>query len=141
MYTVRDPYLHEIDPESLRFGDSSGEILVETAGYIPKEVQIGLLVSSGEALQDYRRRMYPEYESQPTDPDWDPTTQVGYDHFDAMNDLITVTRRLSEQERLSRIAAGESVSISPVVGERTVKTKVDGVTAPVGAVAKSAELE
>lgn len=90
---------------------SGGDILVETAGYIPKEVQLQALLQSGEALQAYRKQIYPEYESQPTDPEYDPTAQVGYDVFDALNDIATVRRKFSDAERLAMAAQREVASV------------------------------
>ena len=53
-----------------------GDILVEVSGYVPKQVQLARLMQSGKALDDYLKRVYPNYELQPTEVFYDPTIAV-----------------------------------------------------------------
>lgn len=130
-----------ISNNALTHCPSGGDILVETAGYIPKEVQLQALVSSGEALQAYRKNLYPEYESIPVDPEFDPTAQVGYDVFDALNDIATVRRKFSDAERLARAVAHESATVMPVVNASPMEKLKPETAGSVPAVAKTVDLE
>lgn len=83
---------------------SGGDYIVETTGYVPKEDQLAALQSAGESLDSYYRSKYPgwkPYSTDPDNPEYDPTGQIGYDAFDAHEDLALVLNRLTEQERLA----------------------------------------
>lgn len=70
-----------------------GGYLVDTAGYIPKEVQLGLLQSAGKSLDDYYRDRYPgnpqlldlvpRNYSEDVDPPYNPTARKDFDVFAA----------------------------------------------------------
>lgn len=120
---------------------AGGDILVETAGYIPKEVQLQALVQSGEALQAYRKNLYPEYESDPVDPEFDPTAQKGYDVFDALNDIATVRRKFSDAQRLALAAAHETAEVEPVINADPVAKSRPETAGSTPAVAKTVPLE
>lgn len=77
-----------------------GDILVETAGYVPKEEQLRILTQSGEALDAYRRRVYPTYvpidNTDDVDPAIDPTVAKGYDIFDAYDSIRVVKSKMTD---------------------------------------------
>jgi len=79
-----------------------GNYLTETAGYVPKEVRLQMLIQSGERLEQYRKRVFPAYETveTPIDSiDFDPTSQKGYDFFDWHEDTQFVKSQLRYSER------------------------------------------
>lgn len=88
------------------FEKGGGPYLTETSGYIPKEIQLQIMMQSGKALDDFYRDKYPMYQQPdepPVDPDnpdhFDPTTLKGFDIFDAMDSLSAVAASLNEGKR------------------------------------------
>jgi len=79
---------------------NNGDIMVETAGYIPKEDQLTMLLSSGRALDEYYKALYPDYVPQSEEPSFDPTVQKGFDFFDAHENMTFVLKsmRMSEEQ-------------------------------------------
>lgn len=63
-----------------------GDRVVDVAGYIPKHVQMQMLLDSGKALDDYRRRLFPDFSETGEEMPEDPTAEIGYDIFDALDD-------------------------------------------------------
>lgn len=74
--------------------------IIETAGYIPKETQLQMLMQSGKALDAYYDSISPEYvpADELQEPDFDPTAQKGYDFFDFADDFIRVSNQLKASE-------------------------------------------
>ncbi|WNK14101.1 MAG: hypothetical protein [Microvirus sp.] len=65
---------------------NSGEILVDDAGYIPREVRIKRLLEAGELLESYGSGSYdmqPDDETDIEDIDCDPTRHSSFDMADA----------------------------------------------------------
>lgn len=81
---------------------NSGEIIVETAGYVSAERRITALMLAGQRLVESRMA---EYDYGPNDdPDmledrYDPTRQPGYDLADAAQDAHAVSARLKSQKK------------------------------------------
>lgn len=86
---VKQPY-NDPDPPVYE-PPNIGGYLVDTAGYIPKEVQLGILQSAGKSLDDYYRERYPanpqlfdlvprDY-SEDIDPPYNPTARKDFDVF------------------------------------------------------------
>jgi len=116
-----------------------GRYLVETAGYIPKDVQLQMLIQSGESLERYRKKMFPHYQNlEDTTPDddipYDPTSHIGYDFFDFHRDHTIAKNGLKESERQARIAleanarAKDKQSLGPQKSPETAEPKPE--TAP-----------
>lgn len=83
-----------------------GTSLLDISGYIPKEEQLRALTESGEALEEYRRKMYPDYvASEDTlTPEaiinnYDPTTRKDYEIFDYHADVAVVRSNVLRTER------------------------------------------
>lgn len=68
---------------------------VETAGYIPANKQIELLISSGERLAQYRKEMYDYQSEEEDDGALDPTRGPNFDLADAS----LLTRRLDDKKK------------------------------------------
>lgn len=84
-----------------------GDYLVETAGYLSKQDQMARITASGRALDAYYKSIAPGYvhpDSQDDiDPDYDPTSDPGYEYFDYHNDMVYVKNTLrSQREQLLR---------------------------------------
>lgn len=62
-----------------------GISIIDTSGYIPKEQQIALLSAAGRSLDAYYDEMYPDWVEPGTEIPLDPTIQIGYDIFDALD--------------------------------------------------------
>lgn len=61
-----------------------GEKLVESAGYIPADVQIEQMIMAGQRLGDFRRENYDyDLEEEPIMEDMDPTRSPNFDLADA----------------------------------------------------------
>lgn len=91
------------------FEIGGGALMVDDAGYIPKEEQLRNLVRSGNALEEYTRKAYPSiFHSSPDeadDPAYDPTLDKGYDYFDNYDNVTIVRAQIKESERLKTRAA------------------------------------
>jgi hypothetical protein len=96
-----------------------GDCLVETSGYIPKETQLQMLMQSGEALDRYRKKMFPGYTSEDEEPDFDPTAQKGYDFFDFHEDVVYLKKTISDREAALRasVATPPVAETAPPAGE------------------------
>ncbi|MCL2182851.1 MAG: hypothetical protein FWB85_05205 [Chitinispirillia bacterium] len=112
------------EPETPPHDKCGGPSLIETAGYVSKENQLRMIMSSGAALEDYRRKMFPAYED-PNNPDpepvFDPTAQKGFDFFDAAemtvvvrnNMELSIERAKRDAARLAQEAAEDSAGKEP----------------------------
>ena len=67
---------------------NSGEILVETSGYIPKSVRVKTLIKAGERLAMLRKEQF-DYVGNELEPniDVDPTRAKNFDLVDAQRIL------------------------------------------------------
>ena len=63
---------YRLDPLVLEEG--GGEILVETAGYVPADIRIREFIQAGERLAEYRREAY----------DFGPDDEVDMEAFDPL---------------------------------------------------------
>ena len=84
---------------------NSGEILVETAGYISTEKRINNMMLAGQRLVESRRTQYDlegDYDNE--DIDIDPTRDPGYDLADATQDMLALEQKAESQK------AGEKTS-------------------------------
>lgn len=75
-----------------------GEKLVETAGYIPPEKKIALMMQAGQTLKDYREMVYDNKPGEQDDLDSyqiDPTRSGSFDRIDASR----LARELGEKAR------------------------------------------
>lgn len=76
---------------------NSGEILVETAGYVSAEKRISNLMLAGQRLADYRKGLYDFDHNQELDESFsDPTRSKNYDLADAFQDELSLHERLSK---------------------------------------------
>ena len=76
---------------------NSGEILVETAGYVSAEKRITNLMLAGQRLADYRKNLYDFEHNQELDESFsDPTRAKNYDLADAFQDELSLHERLSK---------------------------------------------
>ena len=78
---------------------NSGEILVETAGYVSTEKRITNMILAGQRLVESRRTQYDlegDYESE--DIDLDPTRDPGYDLADATQDMLGLEQKAESQK-------------------------------------------
>lgn len=85
------------DPEGVKGEVNSGEILVESAGYIPAKVQIERLLLAGQHLADFRKG---EFESDFYDPD-DVEDAVNESSLDLV-EADELHRRLVESQEENR---------------------------------------
>lgn len=110
---VFDPFC--VNDRPLVLGKTGGDYLVETSGYVPKEIQLQMLLQSGEALDRYYKRLFPGYVPADDDtvPDFDPTAQKGYDFFDWHEDVVFVRNQLTEQERRMKVEATAELTTAP----------------------------
>ena len=78
---------------------NSGEILVETAGYVSTEKRINNMILAGQRLVESRRTQYDlegDYDSE--DIDLDPTRDPGYDLADATQDMLGLEQKAESQK-------------------------------------------
>lgn len=103
------------DRPAFRPDRTGGKRMIEIAGYIPKDIQLRLLVQSGEALEKYYKKLFPELHST-EEPVFDPTIQVGFDRLDAWDNIRFVQNnlRLSEMEAKQRAETLARAKPSPV---------------------------
>lgn len=95
---------------------NSGKSKVETAGYIPAEVQIMDMINAGVRLNDYRKEKF-DFSDNEVVPDnfIDPTRSPGFDLADATILSRDVNSRIEEAKRLLKEAeekAAESAAES-----------------------------
>lgn len=89
----------QFDPPPYDGATMGGESLVETAGYIPAEVQINSMLQAGERLQAGRREAYDFGADDDIPEDYiDPTRSPNYDLADASVDARNVASRIREQQ-------------------------------------------
>lgn len=69
---------------------NSGELIVETAGYIPPKKQIEGFMLAGVRLREARAEQYDFKPGEPDNGFNDPTRNVGYDLADASQDLMNI---------------------------------------------------
>lgn len=104
-----NPDLRYPDPGEI----NSGELLVETAGYISAEQRIINIMRAGQRLQETRREMYDyDYEDDIDEDNIydDPTRDPGYDMADATQTSLS----LKSRERVKK-----AESIAPVDDDST----------------------
>lgn len=70
---------------------------VETAGYIPANVQIEQMIAAGERLGTYRKELY-DVDVPVDDLDLDPTRTPNFDMADASKIQQSIKGRLAEQK-------------------------------------------
>lgn len=96
-------------PKEKELEPGGGERLVETAGYVPAEVQISDMLEAGRRLGEYRRDRFDFGSGEEVPEDYfDPTRSRGFDLADASRLQHEVTARFSEQE-----AKAEEVNAEP----------------------------
>lgn len=96
---------------------NSGESLVESAGYIPAEIQIMEMIQAGERLGEYRKEKY-DYESLSEDDGLvDPTRCPGFD----MAEASLLDRRLAA--KFEQAEKEEKEKKSAELAEKEVKEK------------------
>lgn len=85
-----------------------GDAIVDTAGFIPKDTQLQILLDSGKSLDDYLKKLYPGYYDPATEqdnPSENPTVKKDFDIFDAIelgrnvNDNMRATEQQHKQEQ------------------------------------------
>ena len=78
---------------------NSGELLVETAGYVSAQKRIEALMHAGQRLVESRRAAYDyEPDDDVNEDRYDPTRDPGYDIVDAQNDAAALTARISARQ-------------------------------------------
>ena len=78
---------------------NSGEILVETAGYLSTEKRINNMLLAGQRLMESRRIQYDlegDYDNE--DIDLDPTRDPGYDLADATQAMLSLEQKAESQK-------------------------------------------
>lgn len=76
---------------------NSGEILVETAGYITAEQRITNLMLAGQRLVEHRKSAYDFEAGKEIDEDfYDPTRRKNYDMADAFQDELALIAKLRQ---------------------------------------------
>lgn len=82
--------------------------ITETAGYIPKNIQIENMMISGYNLAMARKEMYDFPSLKEVDEKFnDPTRKWSYDPAEASRDGREVNGRLAEQRRMAEIKSQE----------------------------------
>lgn len=77
-------------PDFDDFNPGGGEVLTESAGYIPIDKQITDMINAGQRLGDYRKGIYDydgEEEIDLNDVKLDPTRDADFDEGDALRAL------------------------------------------------------
>lgn len=77
---------------------NSGEILVETAGYIPADKQIEAFLDAGQRLNAARAEMYDFPDGKDDGSYFDPTRTTGFDLADASRIGRQTDAKLREQK-------------------------------------------
>lgn len=128
MRKIRMPFLRPTN-EDIDFDEVGGKLMVETAGYIPKEQQIAMLVASGEALENYRKKLFPELEhpNEKSEVHYNPTAQKGYDFFDWHEDV----HRAKDGLRQSEIAAQQRAEQEALLAAKAEQENKQESPAPV----------
>lgn len=86
---------------------NSGEIIVESAGYVPSKVMIENMMFAGRALDEARMNSGYDSDEEAID-NYDPTTEPDYDIVDAHQDGLAVDQRLREQKEAAERSAKEA---------------------------------
>lgn len=85
--------------------NKTGEILVETAGYISAKERITNIMLAGQRLENYRKGRFDFDDEKSVDPDFhDPTRDPGFDMADASQMTYAVNSRLEAQKKASEEA-------------------------------------
>lgn len=81
---------------------NSGELLVETAGYISAKERIENIMLAGQRLDNYRKGRFDFEDEKSIDMSFvDPTREKGFDLADATQAELGVTARLEDQKRVT----------------------------------------
>lgn len=94
---------YALAPRSYEAG--GGEKLVETAGYIPAEIQIRQMIDAGIRLGEYRQELY-DIANGEDDPEVIPidvTRSGNYDLADASTDIRRVEARLTKKKEEEKV--------------------------------------
>lgn len=108
---------------------NNGERLVETAGYMDKTTQLANLLSSGERLQNYLKRIYP---SKDEIDNIEITDDMMKRELEIYPDLIDVEDRILQIRIKNRARQEEATRQRQEELQRLVKHYNDTVTNPVG---------
>lgn len=74
---------------------NTGELKVETSGYIPAKNQIETLIQAGMRLSEYRREAYDFGHGEPVDDNYvDPTRSPNFDLADAHELTVQVEKNI-----------------------------------------------
>lgn len=94
---------------------NSGEIKVETAGYIPGDIQIRRLIAAGERLEQHRAEMYDFGPDQEVDDEAiDPTRSPGFDMADASQLMMATEESMRESMRRKKEEIKKQEAEKPV---------------------------
>lgn len=78
---------------------NSGELITESAGYIPAEVQIMEMIESGKRLGEFRKENYDFAPDDEDDGRVDPTREKGFDMADASQIDLRLSAKFKEAEK------------------------------------------
>jgi hypothetical protein len=92
---------------------NSGEIIVETAGYVPADRRIKELIAAGERLIIHRSQFDYDGDVNIDDANIDPTRNPAFDLADASQLSQEVDRRLKESENAAKAAQEEENDVPP----------------------------
>lgn len=89
--------------QSVSLEVNSGELITETAGYLPAKRQIENLMSAGQRLQACRREQF-DFDGN-EQIGYDPTRQPNYDMADASMSLTALWERERERKEQAKAEA------------------------------------
>ena len=91
---------------------NSGELITETAGYIPADVQIQDMIAAGMRLGEYRREMYDFDANEEIPEDFMDITRIpGVDVVDVERAGIAVNAKIAEAQEILRKAEEEKPAL------------------------------
>lgn len=90
---------------------NSGEILVETAGYVPAKRRIEDMINAGTRLVNARREQFDTLDD--SEPDIDPTRSKHFDLAEATIYKAEVTRRFNEKKAVQALKTAVQAEIPP----------------------------
>lgn len=114
--------------------ENSGEVIVETAGYVPTDRLINDMIDAGFRLQMARAQQFDLTGDQEDDGvSYDPTRARGFDLADATRIIQQVSPRLEEQKIAADNAAKEAMQAElDAAAEKRIEAKKAAKAAQAG---------
>jgi len=89
---------------------NSGELKVDSLGYMPAKKRIENMMLAGQRLKDYRQSTYDFPDGKIDTKYQNPQRSLNYDLADAFQDGLQIDAKLSSQDAAAKQAAAEQIA-------------------------------